>query len=156
VAKSLHKTAQSLLSPTLKRRGFAISQVLNNWPEIIGQRYAEIVKPVTIKWHYHTDYNSDNAEQSSYGILHIACPAVLAPEIQHKNHEIVAKVNAAFGYQAISSIRIKHIALTPKKKKRRQFSNAQPKMRIQLDKDLNPRVKDALERLGGAMKENKK
>lgn len=77
-------------------RGFAQIRLLTHWDEIVGAQIARIARPVKVSY----------ARQGLGGKLTILAKPAHAPELQMQLPRIKERVNACYGYSAISDIRI--------------------------------------------------
>ena len=80
---------------SFRRFGFIQSSIVSRWAEIVGERYAKVSCPESIKF---------PAGRKSSGVLTVLVDGALAPLIQHLTPVIVARVNRFFGYAAINRI----------------------------------------------------
>ncbi len=78
-----------------KRFGFVQGAVVSRWKEIVGDRYATVSVPESIR--FPTGKRSD-------GMLTLLVEGAHAPLIQHLGPMIIERVNRFFGYEAISKI----------------------------------------------------
>ena len=79
-----------------ERRGFAETRLLTHWAEIVGQSVAAIAQPVKVSY----------AREGFGATLTVLTDGARAPELQMMLPELKEKVNACYGYSAISRIRI--------------------------------------------------
>ena len=79
-----------------ERRGFAETRLLTHWAEIVGQSVAAIAQPVKVSY----------AREGFGATLTVLTDGARAPELQMMLPELKDKVNACYGYTAISRIRI--------------------------------------------------
>lgn len=79
-----------------ERRGFAEIRLLTHWVEIVGQSVAAIAQPVKVSY----------AREGFGATLTVLTDGARAPELQMMLPELKEKVNACYGYSAISRIRI--------------------------------------------------
>lgn len=86
-----------------RRFGFVQSSVVTRWGEIVGDRYAEISCPETIRF---------PMGQKSGGILELTVEGAHATLMQHVVPEIIDRVNRFFGYGAVNRVKIRqgHVA----------------------------------------------
>ena len=82
-----------------RRFGFVQSSVVSRWPEIVGERYARISAPESIRF---------PPGKRSRGVLTLAVEGAHGPMIQHVAPDIVQRVNRFFGYPAIERVHIRH------------------------------------------------
>nr|WP_312026083.1 DciA family protein [Sphingomicrobium flavum] len=78
-----------------KRFGFVQGAVVHRWGEIVGERYARVSLPESIKF---------PQGHKAGGTLTLLVESAHAPLIQHLAPMIIEKVNAFFGYGAISKV----------------------------------------------------
>jgi hypothetical protein len=80
---------------SFKRFGFVQHSIVSRWAEIVGDRYAKVSCPESIKF---------AAGKKAGGVLTLMVDGAHAPLIQHLTPMIVERVNRFFGYSAISRI----------------------------------------------------
>jgi hypothetical protein len=81
--------------PAFKRFGFVQSAVVSRWKEIVGERYAKVSLPESIRF---------PAGKKAGGTLTLLVEGAHAPLLQHLGPMIIERVNRFFGYQAIAQI----------------------------------------------------
>ncbi len=86
-----------------RRFGFVQSSVVTRWDEIVGDKYAAISCPETIRF---------PRGQKSGGILELTIEGAHATLMQHVIPEIIERVNRFFGYSAVNRVKIRqgHVA----------------------------------------------
>ena len=83
-------------------RGFSDSRVLTHWAEIVGDEIARIARPVKISY-----------RRDAFGAsLTLLTTGAAAPLLEMQKPKIRERVNACFGYSAISRIVITQTAPT--------------------------------------------
>ena len=109
--------AAAILDPVLRKRAGISIGLVQSWEEIAGPRLAGLSRPEKIQWprRMHEDDPFEPA------VLVIACSGMAALHLQHETGEIIARVNAFLGFNAIGRIRIVQKPLTGEKVKRRPF-----------------------------------
>jgi hypothetical protein len=80
---------------SFKRFGFVQGSIVSRWGEIVGQRYAKVSSPESIRF---------PAGKKAGGVLTLLVDGAHAPLIQHLTPLIVERVNRFFGYTAINRI----------------------------------------------------
>lgn len=83
-------------------RGFAVTRLLTHWPEVAGEDLARITRPVKI------GYSRDGLGAT----LTLLVSSAHAPMVQMQLPRLVEKVNAVYGYAAISRISLTQTAPT--------------------------------------------
>jgi hypothetical protein len=80
---------------SFKRFGFVQHSIVSRWSDIVGERYAKVSSPESIKF---------PAGKRAGGVLTLLVDGAHAPLIQHLTPMIVDRVNRFFGYAAINRI----------------------------------------------------
>ena len=78
-----------------KRFGFVQGAVVSRWTEIVGERYAKVSTPESIRF---------PAGKKSGGTLTLAVDGAHAPLLQHLAPMIMERVNLFFGYEAVVKV----------------------------------------------------
>ena len=87
------------------------SGLLDHWPEIVGESYAQNTTPVKVAFpHQPTE------PRRKGGTLTIKLPKGLAMEFTYKAETIRQRVNDYFGYDAIAKIVLDTVYILPTKK----------------------------------------
>lgn len=81
--------------PAFKRFGFIQSAIVSRWKEIVGERYAKVSLPESIRF---------PTGKKAGGTLTLLVEGAHAPLVQHLGPMIIERVNRFFGYQAIAQI----------------------------------------------------
>ncbi len=81
--------------PAFRRFGFIQASVVSRWPEIVGERYARVSSPESIRF---------PTGRKSGGVLNIVVQGAHAPLMQHLAPVIVERVNRFFGYAAVAKL----------------------------------------------------
>lgn len=78
-----------------RRFGFVQSSIVSRWREIVGDRYAAVSSPESIRF---------PPGRKSDGVLNLIVEGAHGPMMQHVAPVIVERVNRFFGYQAVSRV----------------------------------------------------
>ncbi len=78
-----------------KRFGFVQSAIVSRWADIVGERYARVSSPESIRF---------PTGRKSSGVLTLLVEGAHAPLMQHLTPLIVERVNRFFGYEAVNRI----------------------------------------------------
>ncbi|MDP4891803.1 DUF721 domain-containing protein [Cypionkella sp.] len=97
-----------------EKRGFAVARVLTHWDEIAGPQMAAITRPVKIGY----------GREGMGATLTLLVTGANAPMIEMQKEQLREKVNAAYGYAAISRIILTQTAATGFAEGQAQFSHA--------------------------------
>lgn len=87
-----------------RRFGFVQASVVTRWPEIVGERHAQVCMPEAIRF---------PPGEKSEGILQLVVLPAHAPLIQHVIPEIIERVNRFFGYKAVARVKLRQGAVKP-------------------------------------------
>lgn len=83
-------------------RGFAVTRLLTHWAEVVGEELARMTRPVKI------GYSRDGFGAT----LTVLVSSAQAPMVQMQVPRIIERVNAVYGYAAISKISLTQTAPT--------------------------------------------
>ncbi|OSQ53325.1 DUF721 domain-containing protein [Marivita geojedonensis] len=93
---------QTQIRKTSETRGFAQSRLLTHWAEIAGEDIAAISRPVEVRY-----------GRGGFGAtLTLLTTGANAPMLEMQKEKLREKVNAVYGYNAISKVRITQTAST--------------------------------------------
>jgi len=81
-------------------RGFAVARLLTEWEAIAGPDLAASTRPLRVA----------HRRGGLGATLTLACPGALAPVVAMQLDTLRARINAAYGYNAISRITLTHAA----------------------------------------------
>jgi hypothetical protein len=107
--------ASGILDPVLRKRAGISTGLVQSWEEIVGQRLAATSRPEKIQWPRRM--NEDDPFEPA--VLVVACEGVAALHLQHQTGEVVSRVNAFLGFNAVGRIRIVQKPLTGPDRKRK-------------------------------------
>ncbi len=139
----------SLVDPIVAKKAGMNAALIQSWPEIAGVRLQEGCRPEKLVWAARHD--EDGPTQPA--TLVVACEGAFVLRLQHETHEVLARVNAFFGYPAVAKLRIVQkpiLRLRVDRKlprmpldaaKRRDIAEATARIE-------SPRLRSALERYG--------
>jgi len=78
-----------------RRFGFVQSAIVSRWAEIVGDRYAKVSSPESIRF---------PTGKKSGGVLTLLVEGAHSPLLQHLSPLIIERVNRFFGYEAINRV----------------------------------------------------
>jgi hypothetical protein len=149
--RSLADLAQGFLAESFARQGFAQSELVTRWKDIVGPEVAAHAEPLKMRWNRTSD--GESAEPATL-VLRVEGPVAI--EIQHLAGVIIERVNRFFGWQAVSGLRLRQAPLGRKTRKPRPSLDPQATARVAagLSDIRDERLRDALARLGAAIKQS--
>jgi len=114
------KRTSALLQPSIRRvsakRGFAQSRLLTHWQEIAGEAIAATARPVEVSY----------ARQGMGATLTILTTGAQAPMLEMQKEALRERINAVYGYNAISRIRLTQTAPTGFAEGQADFTHRRP------------------------------
>lgn len=124
----------AILAPAFKRRGFAQTDIVLRWGEIVGATLADQCRPERLAWPRVID-GQERSAAADGAILHLSVTPGWATEIQHLEPLLIERVNRFFGWRAVTGIRMRQVHLKPKPvqqmRARRLLSESE---RVELDR----------------------
>jgi hypothetical protein len=125
-----------------RRFGFVQSAIVSRWAELVGERYARVSSPESIRF---------PAGRKSGGVLTLLVEGAHSPLLQHLSPLIIERVNRFFGYEAVN-----RLVFRQGKPPARKVEQARPQLRP-VPKELgeglrqiaDPELRACLESLAG-------
>ena len=94
-ARAVSELLPAIGGAAFKRFGFVQSSIVSRWSEIVGERYAKVSSPESIRF---------PAGRKSGGVLTLLVEGAYGPLLQHLSPLIMERVNRFFGHQAIDRV----------------------------------------------------
>ena len=143
----LHKT----LSAAFAKQGFASTEIVTRWSEIVGAEIAAHSEPEKIQWPRPLD-----GQTAEPGTLVLRVEGPTAVEIQHLSAVVIERVNRFFGWQAVRGLRLRQAPIRRATPKRVPSPDPDTTARIAatLSDIKDDDLRDALARLGAAIKQS--
>jgi hypothetical protein len=155
------KTVGSFL-PGLTRKafekyGFSTASLITDWATIAGAELAAYTAPERLKWPHRAEHPDEGTPPSQRGrqgaTLVLRVDGARALDVQYNALQIIERLNAYFGYAAISELRIVQAPLA----KPRTVGPPPPRQVAQpLTQEVahvaDPGLRSALARLGGGVR----
>lgn len=138
--RSAGDLVQQIGGVSFKRFGFVQGAIVSRWAEIVGDRYAKVTSPESIRF---------PTGRKSGGALTLLVEGAHAPLIQHLAPLIVERVNRFFGYEAIDRIVYKQgrPPREPKRPKRPELRAIPKELGEGLREIADPELRACLESL---------
>ena len=147
--RSLSDLATGYLAETFAKQGFASTELVTRWRDIVGPEVSAHAEPIKIQWQRAAD--GEPTEPATL-VLRVEGPA--AVEIQHQSKIILERINRFFGWQAVGRLALRQAPLT--RRERQEAPQVEPEAVAKIAETLG-NVEDedlrmALARLGAAVK----
>ena len=125
---------------SFRRFGFVQSSIVSRWREIVGERYAKVSSPESIRF---------PAGRKGGGALTLLVEGAHAPLIQHLAPIIIERVNRFFGYEAVNRVIFKQgkPAAAPARLKRPDLRPVPKELGAGLREIADPELRAGLESL---------
>ena len=101
--KSLAELAGKVNNRAFRRFGFAKSDILLHWREIVGEVLARSSLPERLVM----PKDHERSERSA-GVLHIRVEGSYAPEMQHLEPLVIDRINSYYGFKAVGKLVFRH------------------------------------------------
>lgn len=148
-AQPLSELSRAMLSEAFAKQGFASTELVTRWPDIVGPEIAAHAEPLKIQW---PRGDADRSEEPATLVLRVEGPA--AVEIQHLSAVVLERVNRFFGWQAVGRLALRQAPLARREKPARPTLDPQAAAQVAagLPEITDDALRAALGRLGAAVK----
>jgi hypothetical protein len=148
-ARPLFDLLRKTLNDAFAKQGFASTELVTRWPEIVGDDIAATSEPEKIQW---PRPFGDAMPDPGTLVLRVEGPT--AVEIQHQSGVILERVNRFLGWHAVGDLRLRQAPLTkrPKAKPAAVDGEEQARIAASLSQIADDSLRAALARLGAAVK----
>jgi hypothetical protein len=116
-ARAVSEMLPEIGGAAFRRFGFVQSSVVSRWQEIVGERFAGISAPESIRF---------PPGKKSQGVLTLIVDGAHAVTMQHVAPEIIERVNRFFGYTAVARLHVRQGLVEIARTKRRGAAPAKP------------------------------
>jgi len=143
--------ARHLISPAMRAKGFAQTEIVARWAHIVGSDLAAATLPVRLVF--------PRGERMG-AKLTIRSESAFAPLLMHKSERIIEMVNSFFGYGAVAKLEIKQGPLQrttrkPQLEKKPLDVKDEQKLKMLVGTKEESPLRDALKSLGELVLSNK-
>jgi hypothetical protein len=150
--KSQARPLSDILRKTIKdafaKQGFAATELVTRWNEIVGPEIAAHCEPEKIQWP--RPYENEDQQPGTL-VLRVEGPTAI--EIQHLSKIILERVNRFFGWQAVTELRLRQAPLGRRDKPTppKPDHAAAERIASSLTEISDEKLRQALARLGAAI-----
>ena len=134
-------------------QGFASSDIIISWPDIIGERLAQFSRPVKIEWPKRRSFTSEGQGQEAATLV-LTVESAFALDIQHMLPVLIERINVHYGWNCIGKIVIKQ-GPVPKIAPKKPRPIVSPQMVEEAKSRIGPMqdegLREALARLGAGI-----
>ena len=104
--KPLADFIDACLGPALAAQGFASSDVIVAWPDIVGERLAAFTQPIKIEWKRRPSCADPDARPEPATLV-VRVESAFALEMQHVAPLVMERINAHYGWRCIGRVVLK-------------------------------------------------
>lgn len=101
-ARSLSDLLPAILKPALEEHGVATSQLITHWPEIVGEELSGVTRPLKLNWP-----RLPEGTQKTGATLVLLVEGAFALDVQHAVPLILERINALYGWQAVTRLSLR-------------------------------------------------
>lgn len=101
---SLAEALSGCIAPALRRQGFGETEIVTDWPQIVGARLAAVCAPVRLAWPPAPARATPG--EASPATLCVRVEGAFALELQHLAPLVVERVNARLGWRCVERLRL--------------------------------------------------
>jgi len=112
-ARPLADLVAKTLADAFARQGFASTEIVTRWTDIVGPEIAAHCEPMRMQWQ--RVGGNETAEPATL-VLRVEGPAAI--EIQHLSGVIIERVNRFFGWHAVARLALRQAPLARRREKR--------------------------------------
>jgi hypothetical protein len=148
-ARPLADLVAAPIAEALQKAGFAATEVVTRWDEIVGDDLARRCAPVKIAW----PRRMQGVAEPEPGTLHVRVEAPFALEVQHLAPVIIERVNTFFGWRCVAAMRLTQVPMTPKRRTAAQTRGPADERRLEaaLKGFEDENLRRVIERFGRAV-----
>ncbi len=150
--KPLAELLDACIGPAFAAQGFASTDILAAWPEIVGERLARHCQPSKLEWPKRRRREEEGRPDP--GTLIVRVEGVFALELQHLAPVVIQRINAHYGWACIGKIVMRQ-GRVDRAGRRPPASVVDPVRRGEVARAVgtiaDESLRDALDRLGTAV-----
>ncbi|GEP02420.1 DUF721 domain-containing protein [Methylobacterium oxalidis] len=154
--RPLAELIESCVGPAFAAQGFASTDILAAWPDIVGPRLARYCQPSKLEWprRRRKDSGGDEGARPESGTLVVRVEGVFALELQHLAPVVIERINAHYGWACVGRIVMKQ-GRVEAGRRRPEALRVDPARRGEVALAVSTigdeALRDALDRLGTAV-----
>jgi hypothetical protein len=147
-ARPLADVLRKTLNDAFAKQGFASTELVTRWPDIVGAEIAAHSEPEKIQW-----ARAVGGDLPEPGTLVLRVEGPTSIEIQHQSAQVLERVNRFFGWQAVGALRLRQAPLTRRERPSPPPVDGETQERIAatLTDIADDDLRAALARLGAAV-----
>ena len=104
--RPLGELAPAALSPAAAKLGFGESDIILHWPDIAGERLAQVSEPEKLRWPVRPKNSSASAVSEPASLI-LRVEGAFAIEVQHLASMLIQRINTRLGWRCVGRIMIR-------------------------------------------------
>ncbi|MGY2052444.1 DUF721 domain-containing protein [Methylobacterium sp. JK268] len=104
--KPLSELIERSLGPVFAAQGFASTDILASWPEIVGERLAGFCQPEKFEWPRRRGARGSDAKPAP-GTLVVRVEGAFALELQHLAPLVIERINRHYGFACVGRLTLR-------------------------------------------------
>ena len=152
--RPLAELIEACIGPAFARQGFASTDILAAWPDIVGARLARACQPVRLEFP-RGRRGSDREAPPEPGTLVVRVEGVMALELQHLAPVVVERINAHYGWRCVGRLALRQGPVAGARPRGRSAAPLDPARRVRVARAVagigEEPLRAALDRLGTAV-----
>ncbi|TGE00125.1 DUF721 domain-containing protein [Methylobacterium nonmethylotrophicum] len=150
--KPLSELIERSLGPVFAAQGFASTDILASWAEIVGERLARACQPEKLEW---PRRRGGTRERPEPGTLTVRVEGAFALELQHLVPLVIERINRHYGWACVGRIRLRQDRVAQARRRSPAPPPLDPVRRgevaLAVSTVSEAALRDALDRLGLAV-----
>ena len=155
-AKAVGSFLPALTTKAFQKFGFSTVALITDWGTIVGGELARSTAPERLKWRRLAEAGENDAADPpatrSGATLVLRVDGAKALEVQYQARQIIERINAYFGYAAVSELRLIQAPARPANAPPSHPKVAATPLTQEVAGIAHPGLRDALARLGGEIR----
>jgi hypothetical protein len=147
-ARTVGEFVPTLMRSAFEKYGFPAASLLTDWSAIAGPELARYTAPERLKWP-RAKSGTDEGTGGATLILRVAGAHAL--EVEQMRPQLIARINASFGYRAVADIRVIQAPLVTRHEAKRSVPFVDPQVSPELECITEPRLQAAFARMASAI-----
>ncbi|GJD47697.1 hypothetical protein OPKNFCMD_0406 [Methylobacterium crusticola] len=152
--KPLSELIERSLGPVFAAQGFASTDILASWGEIVGERLARACQPEKLDW-ARRRRGASPSERPEPGTLTVRVDGAFALELQHLVPLVIERINRHYGWACVGRIRLRQDRVAHRAARAAPAPPLDPLRRGEVARAVSgvseAPLRDALDRLGLAV-----
>jgi len=151
--KPLSELIERSLGPVFAAQGFASTDILASWSEIVGERLARACQPEKLEWSRRR--GASREQRPEPGTLTVRVEGAFALELQHLVPLVIERINRHYGWACVGKIRMRQDRVAQAQRRKAAPQPLDPVRRgevaLAVSSVSEAALRDALDRLGLAV-----